>query len=154
MRALQLIPPLLVAFLLGCQTAAPPQPYSRPPIRKGVATVPASLGAVSGRYYRTLGCSVLYLNLAEDGTYFAELDGLARGESRGHWKLDGGRIAFSLPDEKTMATLSLAYFAPLEVLWSETDWVLLSSAEADRKYYDEYGVSGQVCFVKRKQHAQ
>jgi hypothetical protein len=53
-----------------------------------------------------------------------------------------------------MATLSLAYFAPLEVLWSETDWVLLSSAEADRKFYDEYGVSGQVCFVKRKQHAQ
>lgn len=82
---------ILSALLLavGCHTQPAAQPYSRPLPQKGVIAIPPDAASVAGRYYRSLGCSSIYLTLAEDGTYFAELGGLARGESRGRWRLQG-----------------------------------------------------------------
>ena len=106
---------------------------------------------MAGRYYRSLGCSSIYLTLAEDGTYFAEFDGLARGETlRGRWHLGGSQICFDLPPEKTMMTVSLEYFSPLEVLKADTGFVLLSAAEVERQFYDKYGISAEVCFIQTR----
>jgi hypothetical protein len=150
MRALLFM--LLAASLLaiGCRTQPAPAPYASPLALKGVITAPPNAASVAGRYYRTLGCSSIYLTLAEDGTYFAELGGLASGESRGRWRLEGSQVRFDLPYEKTMTTVSLDYFSPLAVLNSERGWALLSGAEIEREFYEKYGISAEVCFIKTK----
>jgi hypothetical protein len=49
-----------------------------------------------------------------------------------------------------MATVSLDYFSPLQVLKSDNGWALLSAADIERQFYDDYGISAQVCFIKTK----
>jgi hypothetical protein len=151
MRMLLIITLMISFTAIGCRTQSPPQTYSPPLPVRGIITAPANPASVAGRYYRSLGCSSIYLTLGEDGTYFAEFGGLARGESlRGQWHLEGSRIRFDLPPEKTMMTVSLQYFSPLEVLRTEEGWSLLSAAEIERKYYDEHGISAEVCFIQTR----
>ena len=101
-----------------------------------------------------MGCSVVYLTLVADGTFQTEVSGLASGNSQGKWRLSGSHITFEFPKELDFGTSLVSYSAPLEVLRVGGDWALLSSAQADRKYYEEYGVTRDVCFVTRKKAAK
>jgi len=151
MRLLLIITLVGSLTAIGCRTQSSPQTYSPRVPRRGVIAAPPNTASVAGSYYRFLGCSSIYLRLAEDGTYSAEFGGLARGESlQGRWHLEGSQIRFDLPPKRTMMTVSLQYFSPLEVLRTEDGWSLLSAAEIERKFYEEYGISADVCFIQTR----
>ena len=87
---------LFASFLVlaGCRASLPPDAAAPVPIRRGAVTVPDNLAGVSSAYFHTLDHSLLFLTLGEDGTYFAEQDGLSDGSvSRGQWQLQGNRPA-------------------------------------------------------------
>jgi hypothetical protein len=140
-----------VLVLAGCRASLPPEAAAPVPIRRGVVTAPDSLAAVSRAYFHTLDHSLLFLTLGEDGTYFAEQDGMSDGSvSRGQWQLQGSRITLGVPEQSGMTAMWLRDCADLDVLWSERGWVLLPCGVRYRKSFKEHGISGEACFIQRR----
>lgn len=137
--------------LAGCRASLPSEAAAPVPIRRGVVTAPDSLAAVSRSYFHTLDHSLLILTLDEDGTYFAEQDGMSDGSvSRGRWQLQGSRITLAVPEQSGITAMWMRECADLDVLWSERGWVLLPCGVRYRNSFEECGISEKACFIQRR----
>lgn len=113
---------------------------------KGVLERPDDPKLLGGHYYRGDGTGFnVYLTLSPDGTYKAEWHGClgSYGEAAGKWKLGGGMVVFTPSKETDMMRNELR---GLEVSRFQGHWILLSTNQSDRKFYDKWGISAYSCF--------
>jgi hypothetical protein len=116
---------------------------------EGTPAAPTSAKAVSGAYYRGDGLGYnVSLTLRKNGKYTAEWRGCLGkyGEASGTWRLNDKRITLSPSKEDG---LMKGHLKSLDVLKFNGDWILVSTEQRDREFYDKWGVSRFSCFQKR-----
>ena len=115
-------------------------------IPKGIAEQPGEAKDLAGTYYRGDGKGFkLRLTLSADSTYTAQWHGcLGRyGQANGTWELKELQVLFTpITEEGSME----GYLRVLDVLKFKENWILLPLDQADRKFYEQWGVSTYSCF--------
>jgi hypothetical protein len=114
--------------------------------QKGIPEGSDDPKALAGHYYRGDGTGYnVDLTLGADGAYTAEWQGClgTYGTAAGSWKLTDGLVVLTPSKETDMMR---DHLRGLEVLKFKGHWILLTTNQSDRKFYDKWGITAYSCF--------